>query len=52
MMFRLRFALRLWTRGGLPIWRALAYPIDRTTFPDMGPVEMADEEIACVRETA
>ena len=53
MIYRLLFAFRMWSRvQGMPIWTALAYPIDRKTFPDMGPIELADEEISCTRDTA
>lgn len=53
MIYRILFAFRMRARvQGMPIWTALTYPIDRETFPDMGPIEMADEEIACMRDTA
>lgn len=51
MLFRLRFAYRLWRRvSDISLRQALTYPIDRVTFPDASPEEMADAEIDCLRQ--
>lgn len=50
MLYRLRYALRLWARvPGLSLWAALRYPCDRTV-GDGDPAEDADAEISYMGE--
>lgn len=50
MLYRLRYAFRLWSKvPGIGIYGALAYPADRT-IGDGDPIEDADSEISYMGE--